>query len=289
MTPVGSAPPLWVVGDVHGVPGKLRALLRGAGLIGEDAGWAGGAAHLVFLGDYLDRGPDGAEVVRLVRALEAQAPRAGGRVTALLGNHEVMLLGARRFGSRRRDPSGLREYWLENGGQPADLERLDDADLAWLAARPALARAGRWLLVHADSPLYLELGESVEAVNAAVRRRLGGDDPQAWAQLAGAFAARFAFAEPGGEALVTAMLSTFGGQRLAHGHTPVALLGGGWSSAGPGEPLTYRGGRCVALDSAMSSREDAGFMARLGPRGVEAVVALGQAAGPGLRALHFGA
>ncbi|WP_104990820.1 metallophosphoesterase [Deinococcus sp. NW-56] len=288
MTPVSSAPPLWVVGDVHGVPGKLRTLLRGAGLIGEDAGWAGGVAHLVFLGDYLDRGPDGAGVVRLVRALEAQAPLAGGRVTALLGNHEVMLLGAQRFAPGRRDPHGLREYWLENGGQPADLRGLTGDDLAWLAARPALARAGRWLLLHADSPLYLELGPSVEAVNAAVRRRLQGDDPYAWARFASDFAARYAFAEPGGEAAVEALLGTFGGQRLAHGHTPVPLLLGGGSGwpPGPGEPLTYRGGRCVALDSAMAYRPEAGFLARLGPRGVEEVVSLGQA---GQRALHSGA
>lgn len=277
MIPAPSPAPLWVVGDVHGVPGKLRALLRGAGLIGEDAEWTGGAAHLAFLGDYVDRGPDGAGVVRLVRALEAQAPLAGGRVTALLGNHEVMLLGARRFGSGWRDPSGLRGYWLDNGGQPADLRALGEDDLAWLAARPALARAGRWLLLHADSGLYLRLGENVEAVNAAVRRRLQGDDPAAWARFAGDFAARFALAEPGGEAVVGALLSTFGGQRLAHGHTPVPLLRGGAWDTGPGGPLTYRGGRCVALDSAMASHPEAGFLARLGPRGVEEVVALGQA------------
>ncbi|MDL2344296.1 hypothetical protein QOL99_09040 [Deinococcus sp. MIMF12] len=137
------------------------------------------------------------------------------------------------------------------------------------------------MLLHADSALYLGLGESVEAVNAAVRRRLQGDDPHAWAHFASDFAARFAFAEPGGEAVVQALLNTFGGQRLAHGHTPVPLLlggggGGGWPP-GPGEPLTYRGGRCVALDSAMAYRDPAGFLVRLGPRGVEEVVALRQA------------
>ncbi|MFD1730957.1 metallophosphoesterase [Deinococcus malanensis] len=93
---------LWVVGDVHGAYDKLRYMLRAAGLIDAEGSWTGRDAHLVFLGDYLDRGPDGAGVVHLVRALEAQAPQDGGRVTALLGNHEVMFLAAMRF--RAQDP-----------------------------------------------------------------------------------------------------------------------------------------------------------------------------------------
>ena len=113
---------LWVVGDVHGALGKLKMLLLRAGLADFDGSWRGGQAHLVLLGDYLDRGEDGAGVLRLVRTLQRQAALVGGRVDALLGNHEVMFLAALSF--RHRDPRdelGFYEYWHSNGGQPRDM------------------------------------------------------------------------------------------------------------------------------------------------------------------------
>nr|WP_221269495.1 metallophosphoesterase [Deinococcus budaensis] len=289
---------MWVVGDVHGAHDKLRTLLLGARLITEDGSWSGGTAHLAFLGDYLDRGPDGLGVVQLVRGLEAGARAAGGQVTALLGNHEVMFLAALHFA--RRDPHdrhGFRDYWRANGGQPGDAARVTPEDLAWLLARPALARAGRWLLLHADTPMYLRLGGSLEAVNARVAGLLGSHDPHVWGTFANAFADRFAFAAPGGERAAQSLLDTFGGERLAHGHTPVPLLlgeslagpedGSDRGTCGAGAPLLYAGGRCLALDSALAYRPQAGFLARLNGRGVAQVVTYGgagetvQQAGPG--------
>ena len=139
--------PLWVVGDIHGAHDKLRALLIRAGLTDRAGNWTGGRAHLVFLGDYLDRGPDGLGVVRLVRDLERQARGLGGQVTALLGNHEVMFLAAAYFREiDPRDRLGFYDYWVGNGGQTWDMERLTPEDTAWFRARPVLARAGDWLL-----------------------------------------------------------------------------------------------------------------------------------------------
>lgn len=272
---------LWVVGDIHGEHAKLRALLRGAGLLGAGGGWTGGEAHLAFLGDYLDRGPDGLGVVRLIRELEEEAPHAGGRVTALLGNHEVMFLAAEHF--RRADPEdrfGFQGYWVANGGQASDAARAEPGDLAWLAARPALARVGGWLLLHADSPMYLHLGASVEAVNARVAALLGSEAPEVWGHFANAFAGRLAFAGAGGERAARKLLGTFGGERLAHGHTPVYVLLDE-DVPGAGSPFLYAGDLCVALDSGMAYREEAGFIVRLEGRGVAEVVTLspGEASG----------
>lgn len=289
MTP--SPRELWVVGDVHGALDKLRTLLESAGLMDAGGGWTGGTAHLAFLGDYLDRGPDGVGVVRLVRGLEAGARAAGGHVTALLGNHEVMFLAALHFARLDpRDRHGFREYWRSNGGQPRDAERLTPEDHAWLLARPALARAGRWLLLHADTPMYLRLGNNLEAVNARAAALLRSPDPHTWTAFANAFADRYAFAGPGGERTAAELLDTFGGRRLAHGHTPVQLLlGSGLDAAGdgfPGAPVQYAGGRCVALDGGLAYQPQAGFLVRLSDRGVAQVVAY-PAIRP-VRALHSG-
>jgi hypothetical protein len=78
------------VGDVHGAYDGLVGILRAAGLLDARARWSGGRAILVQTGDVLDRGPDSRKVLDLLRRLEREAARAGGRVYPLLGNHEVM-------------------------------------------------------------------------------------------------------------------------------------------------------------------------------------------------------
>jgi predicted MPP superfamily phosphohydrolase len=86
------------VGDVHGAYEPFATILRAAGLIDQRERWTGGRAVLIQTGDVLDRGPDSRKVVDLLRKLERDASRAGGRVVALLGNHELMrLIGDWRY------------------------------------------------------------------------------------------------------------------------------------------------------------------------------------------------
>jgi hypothetical protein len=267
---------LWVVGDIHGAHDKLRAILLRAGLVDFEGHWAAGNARVVFLGDYVDRGPKGVEVIGLIRRLQAQARRSGGEVTALLGNHEVMFLAALLFGhDDPQDRLGFRQYWQRNGGQERDLRRLTPEDLAWMLGLPMLAVLDGWLMVHADSLMYLKLGGTVEAVNARVRAVLAGRDGAAWARFLNAFAARMAFSVAGGEAAAHRMLGAFGGEHLAHGHTPVHVLLDEQRHGrvrGAGAPLPYAGRLCVAMDSGMAYRPDAGFIARLDGGGVAQVV-----------------
>lgn len=85
-------PRVVAIGDVHGAKAKLVRVLRASGLVGEDLAWTGGRDHLVMLGDLIDRGQDDRAILDLVRRLQQEAHRAGGRVHVLLGNHEVMNL-----------------------------------------------------------------------------------------------------------------------------------------------------------------------------------------------------
>src|ERR1700678_2609067 len=74
----------YAVGDVHGALHKLESL------IARCRNHAGGrAARFIFLGDYIDRGPQSAGVIRCLMELETQLP---GDVISLMGNHEEMLL-----------------------------------------------------------------------------------------------------------------------------------------------------------------------------------------------------
>jgi serine/threonine protein phosphatase 1 len=70
---------LYAIGDIHGERTKLDALIEALELAPDD--------RLVFLGDYVDRGPDAFGVVeRLIELGEAYP------CTFLLGNHESMML-----------------------------------------------------------------------------------------------------------------------------------------------------------------------------------------------------
>ena len=72
---------LFAIGDIHGCLDKLKMLL---GLI--DVDWT--RDTVVFMGDYIDRGPDPKGVVETVLDLR----RNRERVVCLMGNHERMFL-----------------------------------------------------------------------------------------------------------------------------------------------------------------------------------------------------
>jgi Calcineurin-like phosphoesterase len=97
--PAAEAPQIVIaVGDVHGDFDDFCLILKRAGLIGEGNHWSGGHATLIQTGDLLDRGPKEREVLDLMISLETEAVNAGGKVIALLGNHEMMnLMGDLRY------------------------------------------------------------------------------------------------------------------------------------------------------------------------------------------------
>lgn len=80
------------VGDVHGDFDQFVKTLRASKVIDEKNDWIGGKTHLVQVGDVLDRGPDSRKAMDLLMKLEEEAPKAGGMVHALIGNHEAMVL-----------------------------------------------------------------------------------------------------------------------------------------------------------------------------------------------------
>ncbi|WP_171101950.1 metallophosphoesterase family protein [Ruegeria sp. HKCCD7255] len=142
------------VGDIHGRMDLLQSLLDRVDL----------DCPLVFLGDYVDRGPHSAHVLRHLYQLEQNDNRP---VTCLLGNHEEMLL---RFVD---EPKRNAQLWMLNGGLQTiasfglgDLdgaaigrdaegaatrlrEAMGDALLDWLRTRPLTWTSGNVTAVHA--------------------------------------------------------------------------------------------------------------------------------------------
>jgi serine/threonine protein phosphatase 1 len=98
-------PKLYAVGDVHGMVGLLRQALT---FIGQDAGED--LAHVVFLGDFVDRGPDSKDVLDTLMG-GPQNPRHTW--TPLKGNHDHL------FERALSGDSIAQKTWFLNGAEPA--------------------------------------------------------------------------------------------------------------------------------------------------------------------------
>jgi len=80
------------VGDIHGDYEAFVAILQDHKLLDDHETWIGGNAHLVQLGDVMDRGGEARRIFVLIAKLEKEAAAAGGMVHFLPGNHEELNL-----------------------------------------------------------------------------------------------------------------------------------------------------------------------------------------------------
>ncbi|WP_417268632.1 metallophosphoesterase family protein [Celeribacter baekdonensis] len=149
---------LAIVGDIHGQLGCLDAMIDALTEKAPSARW-------VFVGDYVDRGEQSADVLERLRALEISRPNT----VFILGNHEEMML------SFLQDPEGAGNRWMRHGGlqtmasygafrlsehnapetlrQARDrlLELLPEGVEHWLQTRARLFQSGNVVVVHAGA------------------------------------------------------------------------------------------------------------------------------------------
>ena len=149
---------LLAIGDIHGRLGKLRELLGQV--------WPDAEDQVVFLGDYIDRGPDSRGVIDFLLAFAKRFPQT----VFLRGNHEQLFLDALvergiRAGKTLREISPLyrryagggdTELFLGNGGSATLLSyegnwELPPEHLLFLEKTVLTYRSGRYLFVHAGA------------------------------------------------------------------------------------------------------------------------------------------
>ncbi len=131
-----------VIGDIHGCFDSLQALL--AQVLDR-------ADTLVFLGDYIDRGPESRRVVDRILELKGEHPR----VITLMGNHEFMLLNyleGRDDGTFLRigGSQTMKSYGLDpDPGPKAARDAIPDKHLAFFRSLPLLWEDAHGIYVHA--------------------------------------------------------------------------------------------------------------------------------------------
>ena len=151
---------VFAIGDLHGCVDELNVLL--------DHLDPGAADELVFLGDYIDRGPTPKGVIdRLLRLR-----REGVRTVFLKGNHEDMFLDFLGFGGTYGEAflynggaATLRSYGIEGESGPDVAQQLPPEHLDFLRQLQIHHRNGDFLFVHAglrpDRPLERQTKEDL--------------------------------------------------------------------------------------------------------------------------------
>jgi len=194
------------VGDVQGDFDDFLLILQRVGVVDGQRHWIGGKATLVQVGDLLDRGPKEREVMDFLMSLEKEAPKAGGQVVILLGNHEVMnIMGDLRSvtpeiyasfadaNSEKRQQAAYKEYtkWFKDHARllaelPEGFFPLQTEEADWMAHHPlgfveqreAFApngQYGRWLRERAT---LARIGDSV-FLHGGIHPRFDNIKPEA--------------------------------------------------------------------------------------------------------------
>ena len=140
-----------IIPDIHGHADKLRLALQNLGWRRTVTTWRHPEPdrQIVFLGDFIDRGPENAAVIRIVREL-----MDSGRANAIMGNHE---LSAIHFHTKDPDTgTPLREHDKHNLEQhesflrefPLGASQTQDV-LDWMRGLPLFIETEEFRAVHA--------------------------------------------------------------------------------------------------------------------------------------------
>lgn len=198
------------IGDIHGDYDNFLKVLKEANVVNRRGNWIAGESHLVQLGDVPDRGPDTDKAINLLKKLEKQAERDGGKVHVLIGNHEAMNIygdlryvdpgeyAAFRTRNSRRERDNFYERDIENR-KLADPEFVADAEFrqqweqaiplgmlehraawgadgeigAWVRQHNAIIKINRTLFLHGGiSPEDVDKG--ITEINEQIRLELNG-------------------------------------------------------------------------------------------------------------------
>lgn len=131
-----------LIGDIHGYATPLKRLLARLGYTEHDGIWRHPTRQVIFLGDFVDRGPEQLETLRIARGMiEA------GQALAVMGNHEY---NAVAWASE--DPANpgvpLRRHSARNRGQhQAFLDQVGEGSVGHR----------EWVDWFRTLPLYLDL------------------------------------------------------------------------------------------------------------------------------------
>lgn len=138
------------IGDIHGCLKSIQALWKT--IVGYNN------AKFIFVGDYIDRGPDSKGVIDFLIKIQSERD-----CTFLRGNHEQMLLDALDHGSM--------DYWLINGGDATllsygtdlNISNIPESHLIFFRNTAKYLDTEDYFFSHAGAPPNMTIKKSIES------------------------------------------------------------------------------------------------------------------------------
>ncbi len=137
-----------LIGDIHGYADKLEELLLKLGYSKQNNHYSHPTRKVVFVGDYIDRGPQIRETLEIVKQMADN-----GSAVALMGNHEYNALC---FHFQETEGGHLRKHLIKNVIQHyATLKQFQNRQeeyedyLEWFKTLPLFYETERFRAVHA--------------------------------------------------------------------------------------------------------------------------------------------
>ncbi len=137
-----------IIGDIHGHADELKALLSDMGYNRHECGYRHTDRKVVFVGDFVDRGPAIGEVIEIARAMVD-----AGDALAVMGNHEYNAIAFHTV-VPRKEGHWFRPHSEKNLKQhQATLEQLSSSELAdaigWFKTLPVAIEVDDMRVAHA--------------------------------------------------------------------------------------------------------------------------------------------
>lgn len=137
-----------IIGDIHGHADELISLLNHLGYRPHGHGYRHSDRKVIFVGDFVDRGPAIREVVAIARAMVDS-----GDALAVMGNHEYNAIAFHTARPGKKD-EWFRDHSAKNLTQhQATLDQLSSSELAdaiaWFGTLPVAIEIGGIRVVHA--------------------------------------------------------------------------------------------------------------------------------------------
>jgi hypothetical protein len=148
-----------IIGDIHGHAQELKMMLQKLGYALRDGVWTHSERKAIFVGDYVDRGPEIREALNLVKTMVD-----AGSANAIMGNHEFNALA---FAYHNPTAGHIRKHSIKNILQHHEtirqfqgFDREWEDYLAWFANLPLFLEMDGLRVVHAcwddDHVTYLK-------------------------------------------------------------------------------------------------------------------------------------
>ena len=137
-----------IIGDIHGHASELKSLLSKMDYVNKDGYFQHPTRKVIFVGDYIDRGPEIREALHIVKSMVDN-----DLAIALMGNHEYNCLCYHTIGM---DGEYLRKHSAKNNRQhQATLDQFADHEeelkeyLDWMWTLPLWLEEENFRVVHA--------------------------------------------------------------------------------------------------------------------------------------------